>query len=72
MSEHVVVKTGESKARIPSQWTPERVARFGMHVQKYALKQVDVTLGAKIKLEMDEIRTVAALRARGVKLVGDK
>jgi hypothetical protein len=70
--EHAVVKAGESKSWRPSQWTPETVARFGLHVQKHALKLVDSSIGARIKSEMDAIRTVAALRARGVKLVGDE
>lgn len=69
---HIVVKPGESKSWIPSQWGPDRLARFNLHVQKHALKQVDASLGSKIKSEMDAIRTVAALRARGVKMVGDQ
>lgn len=70
--EHVVVKHGESKSWRPSQWSPETVERFGLHVQKHALKQVDSSTGASIKSKMDEMRTVAALRARGVRLVGDQ
>jgi hypothetical protein len=70
--EHAVVKPSESKSWRPSQWTPETVARFGLHVQKHAMKQVDYVTGAKIKSEMDEIRTIEAFRAAGVKRIGDQ
>jgi hypothetical protein len=70
--EHVVVKHGESKSWRPSQWTPETVKRFGLHVQKHALRQVDTVLAWSLKQKLDEIRTVAALRAAGVKTLGDQ
>jgi hypothetical protein len=70
--EHVVVKHGESKLWRPSQWSPETVERFGLHVQRHALRQVDTVLAWSLKQKLDEIRTVAALRAAGVKTLGDQ
>lgn len=71
MKSDVIVR-GESKAWRPSRWTSTKLERFMMHVKKHALKQVDITLCARINSELNEIRTVSALRARGVKLVGDR
>jgi hypothetical protein len=70
--DHAVVKPGESKSWRPSQWTPGTVERFGLHVQKHALRQVEAVLAWSLKQKLDEVRTVAALRAAGVKTLGDQ
>ena len=70
--EHVVVKHGESKSWRPSQWSPETVERFRLHVQRHALRQVGTVLAWSLKQKLDEIRTIAALRAAGVKTLGDQ
>jgi hypothetical protein len=70
----------ESAPWIPSRWSPERIARFMSHVQKFALRQLNESLGphnggvigAQVVAEFKAIISRAALRSRGVKLIGDE
>ena len=70
----------EQKQWRPSKWTPGKINRFLLHVNKQAMWAVCKIVGefegnklaAEFRADLQERKSVAALCARGVPLMGDK
>lgn len=70
----------ESKQWAPSRWKPAKLSRYLLHVKKSCVESVVQILGkheggiiaAQVNAVYREQKSVAMLRALGVKLIGDE
>jgi|SRR6267154_4591797 len=64
----------------PGKWTPERIDKCVRAVYRSCEAELEAFIGtyeakivaARLRSERDEVKSVSALRARGVKLLGDE